>query len=244
MIWKDLGNPYPRSEPRPYTPIVWSETGVVKFGNDYVEKHYSLRGLATSSFSSLIEKRRTRYEFNALSMRDLGILFSLTCKVRVTAISQMGFLLSRRPTPSAGAIHPIHVVVHLPGSQVLHRYDPFTHALVELACEIDTATLRRELNEIVDGGDGVLLLFVAEPGLTNAKYADAQSLVWRDAGILQGYFSMAAEALGLNFAPLGVTGEPWASRLVSQTGLAGVGVAYVGTGWVPPLLSTKTSYDA
>jgi hypothetical protein len=177
-------------------------------------------------------------------MRDLGILFSLTCKVRVTAISQMGFLLSTRPTPSAGAIHPIHVVVHLPGSQVLHRYDPFTHALVELACEIDTATLRRELNEIVDGEDGVLLMFVAEPGLTSAKYADAQSLVWRDAGILQGYFSMAAEALELNFAPLGVTGEPWASRLVNQEGLVGVGVAYVGAKSTPPLLLTKTSFDA
>jgi len=77
-------------------------------------------------------------------------------------------------------------------------------------------------------GSATLLLFVAEPGMTIAKYSNASSLIWRDAGILQGYFAAAAESLDLNFCFLGVTGEPWASQLVDQPGLCGVGAAYVG----------------
>ena len=39
---------------------------------------------------------------------------------------------------------------------------------------------------------------------------------------------VAAESLDLSFCPLGVTGEPWTSRLLDQPGLVGVGAAFVG----------------
>jgi hypothetical protein len=72
------------------------------------------------------------------------------------------------------------------------------------------------------------MLFAAEPNLTFAKYNEACSLIWRDAGVLQGILSLAAEDLGLNFCLVGVTGEPWVSGLIEQNTLVGVGAAYVG----------------
>lgn len=180
--------------------------------------------------TAFTQTRRTRYSFGTVELPTLGALFALTSQALMQGSGNLGFPLSRRPAPSAGAIHPIHVVAHLAGSLRLHRYDAATHSLRELHCGVDVSQLRGEVNAVVDGGHGVLLMFVAEPGRTNAKYEQADSLIWRDAGVLQGYFSMAAEALGLNFALLGVAVEPWAGQLVRENGLVGVGVAFVGTG--------------
>lgn len=233
MTWKDLGNPHPRPEPVPYTPLEWSEGKALAFEEcvPAMDRRENLLAFtaAAISFASLVESRRTRYGFGALSLPTLGTLFNLTNRVLLQGSDQYGFALSQRPAPSAGAIHPIHVITHLPCSPWLHRYDPFAHLLREVYCDVDILQLRDAMNSVVDGGEGLLLMFVAEPGRTFAKYAQASSLVWRDAGVLQGYFSMAAEALGLNFVPLGVTGEPWAGQLIQQAGLAGVGVAFVGT---------------
>jgi hypothetical protein len=71
-------------------------------------------------------------------------------------------------------------------------------------------------------------MFAAEPGKTFSKYTEANSLIWRDAGVLLGYFSFVAHALQLSFCPLGITGECWASQLDKQGRLVGVGLAIVG----------------
>lgn len=230
MSWTPLGNPRPRSEPLAYAPLQWRlgstlpfESAVDTQGADEPPPH------PLPAFDEVIRSRRTRYHYARPSLHLLGRLFHLTCQTQLVIKTHTGPPLSHRPAPSAGAIHPIHVAVHLPGSACLHRYDPHGHALCEVQCSIDTAVLRRQVGEVVDAQDGVLLLFVAEPGLTMSKYEDAASLVWRDAGVLLAWFALAAEALGLRFAPLGITGEPWAARLVDQDGLAGVGAALVGS---------------
>lgn len=229
MNWKDLGVPSPRSEPIPYSPLEWPETDVITFE----DAQPSERSSTAMSFASLVHQRQTRYGFGPLSRQDLGVLLALTCKVKALGSCNLGFPLSKRPAPSAGAIHPIHVILHIPEMPVLYRYDPYAHALLELRCGVDTEQLRRAMNEIVEVESGVLLMFVAEPGLTCSKYENAASLIWRDAGVLQGYFSMAAEYMGLHYVPLGVTGEPWVRRIVDKGGVAGVGVALVGS----PVLS-------
>jgi hypothetical protein len=231
-MWKDLGNPRPHAEPTKYLPLKWREGPELPFEEDL----RSVRGAkllyenspSMASYETLALSRRTRYDFGELNLATLGTLFALTSKVLLRGSDVLGFPISNRPAPSAGAIHPIHIIIHLARSPRLHRYDPFAHGLRELHCEVDVMQLREAMNVVVNGQAAVLIMFVAEPGRTFAKYAQADSLVWRDAGILQGYFSIAAEALGVNFTPLGVTGDPWASQLIQQPGLAGVGAAFVG----------------
>ena len=75
---------------------------------------------------------------------------------------------------------------------------------------------------------GVLVGFIAESGKTASKYENPESLVWRDAGTLLGYMSLVAEALRLQFCPLGLTGDPeLGDVLAPQSGLHGAGLSIV-----------------
>lgn len=221
MVWIDLGNPYPLPEPSPYQPLVWPEGRRIALPDD--------RTQASKTLTRISAERRTRYEFGPVSKSRLGALFGLTSRIQSCGNERLGFPLSRRPAPSAGAIHPIHVIVNSNRDEGWHRYDPMEHALVELPSLVQPKNVRLAMDQIVQGGDATMLLLAAEPGKTFSKYANACSLVWRDAGVLLGYFAIAAEALNLNFSPLGVTGEPWVSQLVDEAGLVGVGVAFVGS---------------
>jgi hypothetical protein len=145
-----------------------------------------------------------------------------------TADSPFGFQLQQRPIPSAGAIHPIHVILSVPGLG-WSRYNSISHSLEALDLPADwSATLESKCNELVAIEDGSLVLFVAEPGMTAAKYDEFESLVWRDAGILQSAFAVVAAAANCNLCLLGITGNPWAAALDQQGQLTGVGVAILG----------------
>jgi SagB-type dehydrogenase family enzyme len=220
MEWPDLKNPHPRSEPRQYVPVAWPEVHFVPLAES--------PALTTPPFASVAESRRTRYSFAPISDEQLGALMQLTCRITASFAGPLSFPQSYRPVPSAGAIHPVHIVLHRPEDPALYRYAPAEHGLSQLEASIDITAMRAAMHEVVSAPSATLLLFVAEPGLTASKYESSASLVWRDAGVLLGMFAMAAEALSLNFSPMGVTGEPWASQLIPGAPLAGVGVAYVG----------------
>ncbi len=220
MEWLDLKNPRPRSEPLQYTRVVWPTTALLPLPDDLCPD--------TLPFASVVESRRTRYSFAPLPDKQLAALMHLTCRVRATFAGPLSFPQSYRPVPSAGAIHPVHVILHRPGDASLYRYDPNEHGLRQLDTWLDVMALRAAMHEVIDAPNATLLLFVAEPGMTESKYENATSLVWRDAGVLLGMFAMAAEALSLNFSPMGVTGEPWVSKLLPSAPLVGVGAAVVG----------------
>lgn len=229
MSWIALGNPRPRADPRQYAPVQWTESDLRGFEELGLPRVSREPTSSEASFAEVISRRRTRYELGIPPSHAVEDLLCLTCRVQMQFDSPLGFPLSRRPVPSAGGIHPIHIVLHASGSNQVHRYDPFQHGLRRVESALDTQKLRTAMHAVVPGDQAVLLLLVAEPGMTAAKYANANSLIWRDAGVLLGSLSFAAEALGLNFVPLGVTGDPWASQLVGGPGLCGVGVALVGS---------------
>lgn len=223
MKWIDLGNPRPRVEPTPYQPITWeslAETPLPTLIN--APEH-------RDSFIAVALRRRTRRTFAALSLDQLGALMTLTCRTQRVASSDLGFPLSQTPCPSAGAIHPIHVLLIRPDDERCYRYDPYQHALHNIPCRLDVRQVMDSMQDVLPAPAATLLLFVAEPGMTASKYEAAESLIWRDAGVQLGLFAMASEALGISFCPLGVTGEPWVGQLIDQPGLAGVGAAFVGS---------------
>jgi hypothetical protein len=134
-----------------------------------------------------------------------------------------------RPAPSAGAIHPIHLILRRPQNKAWQRYDSIAHALIDVSSSLDAEHVRRAMLEVLPAPEATLILFAAEVGKTAAKYHHPASLVWRDAGALQAVMGFAAHALSLAFCPLGVTGEPWVGELLEHRGLFGVGAAFVGT---------------
>ena len=174
--------------------------------------------------------RRSRREFAVLGLDDLSTLLWHTLHCQRTADSPMGFALQQRPIPSGGAIHPVHLLVQMPGKTgAWSRYNSLTHALDVIGPNADVLEqLRIHADQVVSVQDGSLLLFVAEPAMTAAKYENADSVVWRDAGVMQGALAMVAEALGLNYCLLGITGDPWVGQLSEQCKLFGVGLAVLG----------------
>jgi hypothetical protein len=121
------------------------------------------------------------------------------------------------------------VLINQPSESKWWRYNHDHHAL-NLVDKSDSilSEVRQTAETLVATGDGAVLLLVAEPGKTFAKYSNACGLVWRDTGVLLGQFSLVSEALGLNFCALGITGEPWAGQLDHYGRLVGVGMALVG----------------
>lgn len=228
MTWIELGNPIPHSivhpsaQPTFYQPYVWpaGETRTL--------------GLPAASdgpgLFNVLDGRRSRREFAPLSHSDLSALLWHTARSQGCMTSALGFDLEQRPTPSAGAIHPIHIVVRGPRDNNGWKYDSRAHSLIEIPGSMATLEgLAQHCNQLVPAPEATQVFLIAEPGKTLAKYKDGCSLIWRDAGVILGVMAIVAEGLGLGFCPLGITGEPWAGDLAPKGVLAGVGIALAGT---------------
>ena len=222
MDWIDLGNPYPLSTPKHYSPIEWPGSGVVPL------PAWESDSQTNAPYYKLLNRRRTRRDIGVLSQEKLGTLLGLVCHVQKKGESSLGFPLTRRPVPSGGAIHPIHLLVVFPEQEAWYRYDPFHHGLQRIQTNAKPREARLAMEAILPAPSATLILLAAEVGMTAAKYANPASIIWRDAGVLLGFLAMTAEALDLSFCPLGATGEPWVGQLLEQPSLAGVGTAFAG----------------
>ncbi|MCM2310914.1 MAG: nitroreductase family protein [Steroidobacteraceae bacterium] len=181
----------------------------------------------TVDLATLIEQRQTRRDFsNGVSDGALGEFLWLTCRNRSSRPSPYGFNQESRAHPSAGAVHPIHVLVGREGASWA-RYDPTEHALVTLpGSEDNLAAVRDQANQLLELQQGLVLGLAAEPGKSAAKYENSETLVWRDAGVVLGYMSLIAEALQLAFCPLGISGNPSLSSILhGRSDLFGAGLA-------------------
>ena len=221
MTWTPLPEPRPRPQVQPYTPYVWP-------AGDFVALPQPAEGGGPPMFEALAQRRSLR-ELKALPVEALGALLWHSQRRLAWAPSPLGFELERRPAPSGGAIHPIHVLAFDPQTGAWGRYDGVRHGLHDLADQMPMLEgLVEQARSIVADPEATLLWLVAEPGKTGAKYENAQSVVWRDAGVLQGYLVAVAAGLGLGTCLLGMTGQAWAARLADQGQLAGVGAFWVG----------------
>jgi SagB-type dehydrogenase family enzyme len=179
---------------------------------------------------ALLEQRQSRRSFNRdLTALEMGDFLWLACRSRSSRSGPFGFPQESRPHPSAGGMHPIHVLVARSDDGWM-RYDPVEHALIELPGSRVAATLARKASTLlVPLNRGVLIALTAEHGRTAAKYEKVASLVWRDAGVVLGYMSVVAEALGLSFCPLGILGEPYVSAAVANDSrVQAAGLAVLG----------------
>lgn len=221
MVWISLDSPTVNEEPSHYAPFAWPE------GEFHPLAEVSDR--SDVGLFHLLEHRRTKRSFAALSDTDLSQLLWRCARTQAIADSEYGFDLERRPALSAGAIHPIHILVDHHATGDWKRYDSRRHGLHDVpGASLLFAELQLQCDKTLAVGAGTRLLLVAEPGKTFAKYHRGESLIWRDAGVLLAMMAMVAEALGCAFCPLGITGEPWVSQLAPPGILIGVGVALIG----------------
>jgi len=221
MTWIDLGNPVPLDCPIRYQPYIWPMQDI-----EYLSV---LEDLGLPNFEKIIAERRTRRTFEFLNRNKLAEFLWLSSRILAKGDDSLGFPITQRPVPSPGAIHSIHLVLSNQRDCWL-RYDPGQHGLAPLGeIGIRLTGLWEAISQVVNPQDGTALLFIAEPGKIYAKYQYGNSLIWRDAGVIIGHMALVAEALHLNFCPLGITGEPWVSSLSRLYQFVGVGVALLGS---------------
>lgn len=221
--WRDLGDPHPKRELGSYTPVIWPQGDCRPLKTNGAD--------LAPNLAAILATRRSRRDFIApATTDDLSAVFDLCARTQETLISDLGFDLELRQHPASGAIHSVHCLVQPHSGEEWHRYDAKRHELVCIPGSSNAAhAARLAANEVVPVGSASLIALVAEPGKSAAKYDFPESLIWRDAGVMLGYFSIAAEALGLAFCPLGITGDPEIAGALDQQGrLRGVGLALLG----------------
>ena len=184
------------------------------------------------NFWDVLNKRNSKRTFRELSLHEISTLLWASSKVKNLAVQENGYILTYRPSSSAGARHPIDLVVMSPTlhSKEFHYYNPFDHSLNKLSLSnFSTADFLNHVASIIPVGEGTIIWFICHPHRTSAKYENFQSLVWRDAGVLIHSIQIACCALGLNSCPVGSLGEPFISEgFLNVSNVFGVGGIIVG----------------
>jgi SagB-type dehydrogenase family enzyme len=184
-------------------------------------------------FDKVIMSRKTQRKFDSPTIEQLGSILRYTAKVKNTWLQNNGYILTQRGVPSAGARHPIDIVVwhsSILDSRSFYYYNPFDHSLNQLKNNNDDiSAFLKHINEIVKIKEAAIFWFVMHVKRTSAKYDNAESLVWRDAGALINAIQLVCTAMELNCCPIGSLGEPFISGMFDgQDGIFGAGGLLIG----------------
>jgi len=185
-------------------------------------------------FDEVSKVRKSARFFKSVTVEELGTVLWYSAKVKSTFLKKNGYILTHRGTPSAGARHPIDIIILNPNFLIennFYYYNPFEHSLNQLNSPFSgmTTLFTGHINKIVEINNATIIWFVAHVNRTAAKYENAQSLIWRDAGALINNIQMTCTAIGINSCPIGSLGEPYISNFFNpQPGVCGAGGLLIG----------------
>lgn len=180
------------------------------------------------SFAATLDARRSHRVMTRAPLREVVNAIAFAVRPR-EVIEGDAFGRSRRPSPSAGAIHPVDVLlVH--GASRVFRYAPFGHQLqiLHVSRPEHLDTFCQDCHQILPEASGTAIVLVGEMNRVAAVYKRPESLLWRDAGVLLQTLALVATAYRLAFCPLGILGTPVVRAIGLSKQISGVGVALVG----------------
>jgi SagB-type dehydrogenase family enzyme len=174
------------------------------------------------NFWDVLDNRKSHRNFRKLSLEEISKVLWSAAKVKEIQGQADGYMLTRRPSASAGARHPIDILIISPAlenNQNIYYYNPFDHSLNKLGIEKQVLTeFSHHANSILSIYEGSLVWFLSHPDRTSTKYDNPLSLIWRDAGALIHSFQVACSGLNINSCAIGTLGEPFMSTMFSKFG--------------------------
>ncbi len=207
-------NPKPKSNPKKIPSKSYSFEDFIQLQKPDFE--------LTQPLGEILNFRKSERNFSKITLEQLSSLLWFSAKVKNIKISETDLILTHRTSPSAGAIHPIDILVSLPDSfenRFLYYYDPFNHRLNKLI--LDKAKLESfffHVNMNLSLSNATLIWFLADVERTESKYKNPVSLIWRDAGALIMTIQLVATALEMNSCAIGTLGEPYISDIFQKYG--------------------------
>lgn len=196
-----MKNPFPKDKPDRFVPKSYNINGKRKLPRDF-------DNIADRGFLDVILSRRSVKEFTTLSDKELASVLFFSNKIESIDQDESGYISSWRTAPSAGARHPIDLLVSCSKpsleERTLEYYNPFDHSLNSI--ELDHRLLRsflEDINRNIEIGKSAIIWFSIQPFKTGSKYHNPESLYWRDAGVLLYCIQLISSYLGIASCPLG-----------------------------------------
>ncbi|MEC5407586.1 hypothetical protein VOM14_18725 [Paraburkholderia sp. MPAMCS5] len=181
---------------------------------------------ANVSFADVFERRRSTRALAPTPVDALVGMFHFALTPRYWQQGD-GMQRSRRPALSAGALHPISVVILV--DSAVYRVNVEACTLDKLAFSAEAyATWLGRCRILLPKANGAFMALIADLGRPKAAYANCESLILRDAGAMLQTLALAAEWFGLGFSPLGILGNEVVAALPASEQLLAVGGAAVG----------------
>jgi len=186
----------------------------------------------SARFDEVITSRKSQRTFSGINLQQLSNILWYTAKVKQTFVQENGYILTHRGTPSAGARHPIDMLIinqTLLNSNLPHYYNPFEHTLnkLDLSAQL-VVDFIEHINAIISITNATIIWFVAHSERTEAKYENPETLIWRDAGALINSIQLTCAASNINCCPVGSLGEPFIGNFFNQTDIFGAGGLLIG----------------
>jgi SagB-type dehydrogenase family enzyme len=179
--------------------------------------------------STMIERRSSR-SISKLTLVQLEELLFYSCKITSIDLNDSGFIKSKRITPSAGARHPVDLLISLPDDlRTLNYYNPLDHSLSELLVEqniLDDFFSTIDKNLSIE--NACVIWFSIQTNKTASKYGNPESLYWKDTGALLYCIQLMATYLGLKSCPLGTLSSSSFNKLFKDSSIVSGGGIIIG----------------
>jgi nitroreductase len=202
----------------PFQDYPWPILRTVPFGQH--------RAPAERSFLDVFESRRSARELVSAPLEELVDVLRLALVPRFWKDGDP-LRRSRRPALSAGALHPISVLLF--AGAAVYRVNADESVLEELHVSAELrASWVSKCQRVLPAAEGAFIVLIADMARPMVAYENSESLVWRDSGALLQTLALAAESYGLRFCPLGILGSEVVDGLPGTNQLLAVGAAAIG----------------
>ncbi len=198
----------PTDEPEPKSNVEaigekvdWQATAVLK--------DVRLDLSSNKSFDDVFENRRTRRVLDEVSLRETRAFIEHVFSPRQMGNGRLAGL-KRKTMISAGALHPIDVlIVDGPGvdEPILFSDRHKKFLTIPILDENGLQAAIAEAKTILPNASGHLILFAGDKRRVSSAYKSPQSLLWRDGGAAAQACSMTAFATDYGFCPMGYSGS-------------------------------------
>ena len=219
--------PRPRGEPdEAYRPLEWPVCRSVKCTR--------VDPPPNQPFLDVLEARRSCRVMTRAPLRQLVNAVAFCTHPRAV-LNDDPYGRSRRPSASAGALHPIDVLFVDRASRIF-RYVPLSHQLESLRVPRPErlATFTDDCRQVLPTASGTPIVLVGDMGRIAALYHRPASLLWRDSGALMQNLALVMTAYRLAFCQLGILGAEVVHAIGLSHRATAVGVALAGRYAQPP----------